>query len=144
MLDENSHLWRLQNMDVTYNAASVTLNLTDIYRSRKMISSEASIFATLPGSSLKAYKRYPESDSVYGYAWMNADSGQVIFTAAPVPSVGMQYYLGPTLTTVTGTVSSITNPTASAYPGGWQALVAATNGSESSSDLDFAVVSQPV
>ena len=147
VLDEQNHLWRLQNTDVVYGTSSITLNLTDIYRSRRMISHEAFIFATLPDKPLWAFGRYPTADSKYGYAWWTGGGDMaIIYTDTQSPTVGVTpFYTDPKLTTSPGVITNMGNPTTSPYPGGWKALVAATaGGAGGDSDLDFTVVSQPV
>lgn len=120
VVDGNGILWQLPNRCVQYGESSVTLNLSEIYETKRMISVPATTTIALQGGGSMTFSRYKESDSARGFAWRNGAAA--IFTDTLVPVAGTTFYTDPQMSVSGGTTTAYATPTASAYPGGWKAL----------------------
>ena len=120
VVDGSGILWQLPNRCVQYDVSSVTLNLSEIYETKRMISVPAKITIGLQGGGTMQFSRYKESDSARGFAWRNGTAA--IFTDTLVPVAGTTFYTDPQMSISGGTTTAYATPTASAYPGGWKAL----------------------
>ena len=119
VVDGNGILWQLPNRCVQYGGSNVTLNLSEIYETKRMISVPAETTIDIQGGTMSFF-RYKESDSARGFAWRNGTAA--IFTDTLVPVAGTTFYTDPQMSVSGGTTTAYQTPTASAYPGGWKAL----------------------
>lgn len=119
VVDSNGILWQLPNRCVQYGESSVTLNLSEIYETKRMISVPAETTIDIQGGTM-SFSRYKESDSARGFAWRYGAAA--IFTDTLVPVAGTTFYTDPQMSVSGGTTTAYQTPTASPYPGGWKAL----------------------
>lgn len=145
VVDNDNIQWDLNSKRVWYTDTHVTIDITDILNAKGMITAQAQ-FTTLSGT----YVRYRANDTESGYSWrlISIEQGATnvqpyLYTQTESPAAGTPAYYSDTTTGAYDTIQTVTNATAAAIEGEWDAVFTVSNVSGSGSTIS-GIVYTPV